>query len=408
MTALRVLALAALAVTFATAQDLEANVNERYTVESVEVTGFDQASLSRNVRQEIHSLVGQKFSQRKLDDLSHLINKALPGHSVAVRITRGELPEHVKVVIEIRNREQTFNLAASNARYVSTGGWNGELDATVQSHKNLVTLGLLSDGDTLVERYSGFRTRYENRKLADGHVRLAVEFGDYHEAWSPATAAQSSGHSELYRSRWLVEPVATFVVARSLKFSAGVSFEQLQPQVSAAHSEASSAVITTLRYDRLLEGTGSNQQRVEAGYGLRAATNSLGSDFDYTRHTFEFCYTVWHGAHRVSTRLTSGVIRGAAPLFERFVLGTSTTLRGWNKYELAPLGANRVAHNSVEYRYRCVEAFYDVGAIWNAGERTSVHHSIGGGVRLGDLALLVAFPMRNGRIEPTFIAGLNL
>jgi hypothetical protein len=65
-------------------------------------------------------------------------------------------------------------------------------------------------------------------------------------------------------------------------------------------------------------------------------------------------------------------------------------------------------HNSVEYRYRCIEAFYDAGAVWNAGERTSVHHSVGGGVRFGDLALLLAFPMKGGRIEPTFIAGLNL
>jgi outer membrane translocation and assembly module TamA len=202
--------------------------------------------------------------------------------------------------------------------------------------------------------------------------------------------------------------VATFALARSLKVSLGLSFEQLQPQLSAAHSESSNAVITTLRYDRLLEGTGSSQQRVEAGYSLRAATTSLASDFDYTRHTFDFCYTVWHGAHRVSTHLTAGVIRGAAPLFERFALGTSTTLRGWNRYDLAPLGANRVVHNSLEYRYRFVEAFYDAGAVWDAGERAVLRHSAGGGVRLGDLALLLAFPIRNGRPEPVFIAGLNL
>ena len=90
------------------------------------------------------------------------------------------------------------------------------------------------------------------------------------------------------------------------------------------------------------------------------------------------------------------------------MLGTSTALRGWNKYDLAPLGANRVVHNSVEYRYRFLEAFYDTGAVWNSGERATMHHSLGGGVRLGDLALLVAFPMRHGRPEPVFIAGLNL
>ncbi len=408
MTALRLLALLALVALLAFGQDLEANVNERYTVENVEVSGVDPPGLSHNLRQQIHALIGQKFSQQKLDELSRLINKALPGHSVSVRIARGQQPEHIRVIFEIRSHEQRFDLAAPTFLYASNSGWTGEVDATVQSHANFVTVGLVSDGDTLVERFTGLRARYENRQIANGRLRLGLGFADFHEAWNPATTDAAGGAPELYRARRDVEPVATVALARSLKVSLGLSFEQLQPQISAAHSEASNAVITTLRYDRLLEGTGSSQQRVEAGYSLRAATNSLASDFDYTRHTFDFCYTVWHGAHRISTHLTTGVIRGAAPLFERFVLGTSTTLRGWNKYDLAPLGANRVVHNSVEYRYRFVEAFYDTGAVWNAGDRTTVHHSVGGGVRLGDLALLVAFPMRNGRPEPVFIAGLNL
>ena len=33
----------------------------------------------------------------------------------------------------------------------------------------------------------------------------------------------------------------------------------------------------------------------------------------------------------------AGVLTGTAPLFERFSLGNTTTLRGWNKYDLAPL-----------------------------------------------------------------------
>ena len=408
MKVLRFLALFSLASLAACGQDLEANVNERYTVENVEVSGFDQAALGRNLRQEIHGLIGQKFSQQKLDEVSRLINKALPGHSVSVRITRGQLPQHIRVIFEIRSHEQRFDLAAPAGLYASSSGWTGEVDATVQSHANFVTVGLLSDGDTLAERATGLRARYENRQVADGRLRLALGFEDFHESWNPATGTAAAGTAQLYRARRDVEPVATIALARSLKLSLGLSFEQLQPQLSAAHSEASNAVITTLRYDRLLEGTGSSQQRVEAGYNLRAATTSLASDFEYTRHAFDFRYTLWHGAHRISTYLTAGVIRGAAPLFERFVLGSSTTLRGWNKYDLCPLGANRVVHNSVEYRYRFVEAFYDTGAVWSAGDRATVHHSVGGGVRLGDLALLMAFPMRNGRPEPVFIAGLNL
>jgi outer membrane protein assembly factor BamA len=95
-------------------------------------------------------------------------------------------------------------------------------------------------------------------------------------------------------------------------------------------------------------------------------------------------------------------------MFDRFVLGNSTTLRGWNRYDLAPVGASRMVHNSVEYRYRAFEVFYDAGALWNAGQNVTARHSTGAGLHLGDLALLVAFPLRSGRADPVFIAGLNL
>ena len=60
--------------------------------------------------------------------------------------------------------------------------------------------------------------------------------------------------------------------------------------------------------------------------------------------------------------LSAGITTGRAPLFERFVLGNSSTLRGWNKYDLDPLGGNRMVHNSVEYRYGAFQVFYDTGA----------------------------------------------
>jgi hypothetical protein len=67
-----------------------------------------------------------------------------------------------------------------------------------------------------------------------------------------------------------------------------------------------------------------------------------------------------------------------------------------------------MAHNSVEYRYRAFQIFYDAGAVWTRGQNPALKHSAGAGVHIGDLALLVAFPIRNGRVDPVFIAGLNL
>src|SRR6478735_1117317 len=46
-----------------------------------------------------------------------------------------------------------------------------------------------------------------------------------------------------------------------------------------------------------------------------------------------------------------GILNGDAPLFERFTLGDSSTLRGWSKFDLAPVGGTRVAHGSLEYTF---------------------------------------------------------
>ena len=51
-----------------------------------------------------------------------------------------------------------------------------------------------------------------------------------------------------------------------------------------------------------------------------------------------------------------GGITGDAPLFERFTLGDSSTLRGWNKFDIAPAGGDRVFHSSLEYRYHAIGA----------------------------------------------------
>ena len=102
-----------------------------------------------------------------------------------------------------------------------------------------------------------------------------------------------------------------------------------------------------------------------------------------------------------------GWIAGRAPLFERFVLGTSSTLRGWNKFDLDPLGGDRMVHNSVEYRYRIFEVFYDTGAVWTGGQPAKMRHAVGAGLRRDGMHLAVAFPVREGRVEPVFMLGMN-
>ena len=42
-----------------------------------------------------------------------------------------------------------------------------------------------------------------------------------------------------------------------------------------------------------------------------------------------------------------------------------------------------------------------------AGRRRSLRHSVGVGLRQGLFSLAVAFPVRDGRIEPIFMVGMN-
>jgi len=212
--------------------------------------------------------------------------------------------------------------------------------------------------------------------------------------------------SGIYRTRRNFEPEVTFVLAKPLTLSVGTSFQRFQDQFPAAQTESANALITTLRYHRRLEDS-DNQQDLDAGYNLRAATRLLGTDFVYARHRWEFRYMLTHGKSVVIDDLTSGMITGRAPLFERFVLGNSSTLRGWNKYELDPLGGNRMVHNTVEYRYGVFQLFYDSGAIWDDGEAAVVRHSAGVGLRQGNFSLAVAFPIREGHIDPIFMVGMN-
>ena len=100
-------------------------------------------------------------------------------------------------------------------------------------------------------------------------------------------------------------------------------------------------------------------------------------------------------------------MNGNAPLYERFVLGDSTTLRGWNRFDLDPLGGSRMIHGSIDYRYRFFQAFYDTGAVWDRPDEREQRQSVGVGFKKENFQLAVAFPLRVGHVDPIFYAGMN-
>jgi hypothetical protein len=394
-------------------QDSEFNVNTRFTVEDIQVAGDGWTTslvsdrdnhISSSLRKDLGSLIGQKLNPAALDDIARRLRKEFHARSVDHHVLRGKTPETVQVVFDIKLRPARFDLSVPKFAYNSNQGWNGVGEATATVNHNAFTVGFASDGDELLERYTGLEARYENSHLGSDRLRFHFEFDTFHDIWSDNTRAADA--SAIYRTRDNFEPVLTWQVARPLAVSFGASFEQMQTEGPAPHMEAANAFIGSARFHYRIEDA-LNDQDFDSGYDIRSGTRALGSDFGYNRHHFEFRYTWTRGKQVVIDDAMAGVITGKAPLYERFSLGNSSTLRGWNKYDLDPIGGNRVLHNSVEYRYGAFQAFFDMGAIWSGGEAVVARNSVGAGIREGPFSIAVALPLRDGRMEPVLIVGMN-
>ncbi len=396
------------------------NVNSRYTIESIGFTDQRHYRLSTSAIQEMQRLIGSKLSTDAVMRLAGRIRNELRAHDVTFKLARGGAPEHVKVLLAVEKGGDNVDLSIPRFAYNSNQGWTAVGEATATIGANAITVGALTDGDTLAERFSGVKLKYNRLSLGSDRVRLGFEFDAYHEQYDHSTLAalDSGANSSLgagaYRSRFNFEPSATFVLAKPLTLTVGMSFEKLEPQLSAARSDSANAVINSLRYHRRWEASDATNQELDAGYSLRAATKMLGTDLAYTRHAVNVRYDYRHDHQSVEVALVAGMIFGQAPLFERFVLGNSSTLRGWNKYDIDPLGGNRAVHGSVTYGYHIMRVFYDAGAVWDHGSSPQPRHSAGIGIssglglfQKGAFLLAVAFPIRQGHADPVFIAGMN-
>jgi outer membrane protein assembly factor BamA len=396
------------------------NINSRYTVESITFTGKRHYRLSTGALEEMRRLIGAKVSTDALNRLVRRIRGELRATEVTFKLARGGEANHVKVLLQVDKSKSDFDLSIPTFSYNSRQGWTGVAEIATTVGANTFTAGALSDGDTLAERFTGLKLRYDRLSLASDRIGLGFEFDSYHELYDRATliALDSPQSSSLgagaYRSRTNFEPSATFVLVKPLTLTLGLSFEQMDPQVSAAHSVSANSVINTLRYHQRWQNSDATDQELDAGYNLRAATKLLSTDLGYTRHVLNARYALRHDHQSVEITLVAGMIYGNAPLFERFVLGNSSTLRGWNKYDLDPLGGNRVVHGSVTYGYHIMRVFYDAGSVWDQGRSPEAKLSAGVGIssglgifQKGAFLLAVAFPIRQGRADPVFIAGMN-
>jgi outer membrane protein assembly factor BamA len=387
----------------------ELNVNSRYTVESVHLLSVHTVKISDALRRELDRIVGSKFDDSALKRLADRIQSEVRATEVRIKAVRGTEPDRLIVNFEVNTHEQRFDLNVAKFLYNSKEGWSGSGGLTTNFKGNAVSFGLLSDADSLLERFSGIRARFERKNVIANRVHLRFDFESFHEMWNSATLAAASP-GDIYRNRQTFMPEATVVILQPLELDLGASFARFQPITagSAAKTESSNAVVSTLRYhQRWGSEHDQKEQEVNGSYSLRSASGLFGTDQVFTRQMASARYRFRRGHNTVELGFLAGRITGHAPLFERFVVGDSTTLRGWSKFDLDPLGGSRVIHGSVDYRYRAFQAFYDTGAIWDDGRNREQKQSVGTGFKVEGFQLAVAFPLRAGRADPIFYAGLN-
>ncbi len=397
------------------APDAALNVNERYTVERVQVkrkAWQQEDQVSGPLQKELDQLAGQKLNQDTLDSLATRIKKDLHVPNVAVHVSKGRMPDRVVVTFEAGEKEKGFDIDVERFLYHSKQGWTGEGGASVRVNGNKVTFGLVSDADRLTERYAGIQAGYERYSLGTDRVGLRFRFQDYHEQWNRSTL-QAALPGELYRTRQHFIPEVTVRVAEPLEWTAGVDFARYRtflPNPVAgltARTESSNAAVTTLRYRQRWDSGSDYKQELTASYGLRSGTGFLESDAIFTRQAADARYQMKHGHQTVKVGFMSGRITGAAPMFERFVLGNSETLRGWNKFDVNPRGATRAVHGSIDYIYRWLLLFYDTGSSWNVGEDPEQKQSLGTGLHAGGFEFAVGFPVKTGHANPVVYVGMN-
>ncbi len=396
-------------------EPLDVNVNSRYLVEGIDIRGAGDRRVSDALNEDIQRRIGQRFSPDAIEDLARRLRKELRAHAVATKLLRGSQPERVKVVFEVAlRRAEESDLHLTKFVYHSRQAWSAKAfgDLDIGSHASLL-VGVASDADELLERYAGLGAGFEATKIGSDRVRLRFLFESYHNQWNRATldALEGSSVPGVYRTRNSFQPALTVLLADPLKLTVGAAFHQVETQHPTARDQAANAAVAALRYRQRFGGLGRDRQEVRAGYELHAGAGALDSDFSYARHFFYAGYKIGGPRQAVVASFTGGRLSGQAPLFERYSLGNSTTLRGWSKFEVAPLGGDRMVHNSLEYRHRIERgtdllAFYDIGAVWDRGAPAEAKHAVGVGLRAWRFQMALGFPVRSGRMEPMFSAGV--
>jgi hypothetical protein len=396
--------------------DRDDNVNEKYIVEQADITGVPDAELTQELRDDLQALVGKRLDSGDADRLKDRLERELPRYEISRRIQRGGEVGRIRLVFEASKRELPqwlrFEPLRSNAIFHSEQGWGSYLDLGIGDRNIRFTpIVAIDNSDDLVEEYSGWGLRFETRKLGTRRLGASLEWSWFEQDWRSATLdalALQPGIPGPYETRSTITPLLKFAFSPDLSVAAGVSISELEPLSPATGSQMANAAVASIGYDRRWKDGSDAAHHVQASFGVRAGSRDLESDLDYRRYLGQGWYRYDFGRHHVLATGMAGGITGHAPLFERFTLGDSTTLRGWDKYDIAPAGADRMFHSSIEYRYTGVALFLDVGSVWDAGTERQVRASTGFGFHAGPAYVVVGFPLNTDNLTAIFMMGLRI
>jgi hypothetical protein len=396
---------------------LEENINARYTVESAHVEGLPEQGISPSLQADIQALVGTSVDHDALEKLATRLRGELPGYDVDRKMKRGTRRGQLDVEFTIRKGEDLrwlhFVPSQSKFLYHSEQGWSGLLTPLIGDRDWRVTPMLALDNrDDLVEEYSGFGVRVESRKIGTDRLGVSFEMSWLEQTWQDATLAALAATPaipEAYRDRTTVAPSAVFAITSHLRVGGGVSINELESLSRSPASQTANAAVVLLGYDQEWKRTGWTQ-RVETLFDVRRGVDALQSDLLYTRYFGRARYEYERGssvviASGMAGRITSDA--NQAPLFERFTLGDSSTLRGWNKYDIAPVGGEYMFHASTEYRHRGLAFFFDLGSLWDRDTASHVRTSAGVGYHLDNVFFTLGFPINTDDVDAMFMAGVR-
>jgi hypothetical protein len=269
----------------------------------------------------------------------------------------------------------------------------------------------IDNGDDLIEEYSGAGLRFETRRMGTRRLGVSFEWSTYEPTWRNATItalAANPAIPTLYDTRTSVSPLVNFAISPELTISGGVGITELDPFVAGGAHRMANAAVGSIDYSRKLESRDEDQTHtIDARFLVRGGSRALESDLVYTRYLGQGSYRFDLGRHHVLATGMAGKITGDAPLFERFSLGDSVTLRGWDKYDIAPAGGSRMFHGSVEYRYSVLSVFLDVGSVWDAPADNKVRVSTGIGFHGGPQFAELSFPLNTDNLTAVFTFGLR-